>query len=120
VNKVSLAEKLALINEYWRPKVVGELNDQEVKLVKLKGEFVWHLHENADEMFLVLAGTVRIELRDQTVDLSSGEMLVVPRGVEHRTLAEEEAHVLIFETARTRNTGNIYDERFTAPDGVPV
>lgn len=120
VNKINLSEKLSLIHEYWRPKVVGEMNGQEVKLVKLQGEFVWHFHEKADELFLVLHGGLRLDFRDRSVNLGPREMIIVPKGVEHRSVAEDEAHVLIFEPASTRNTGNVYDDQLTAPDGVPI
>lgn len=116
--KVALAAKLALITEHWRPKVVGELNGQEVKLVKLLGAFPWHHHEAEDELFLCVAGRFRLEFRDRSVTLAPGEFLVVPRGVEHRPVADEEAAVLLFEPAATRNTGNITDPAFTAPNGV--
>ena len=118
--KVNLAEKLLLINEHWRPKVVGELNGQEVKLVKFKGEFVWHHHEKEDELFLCINGAMAVEFRDHNVVLHPGEFVIVPHGVEHRTLAEEEAHVLIFEPAATKNTGNINDAVFTAPNNVKI
>ena len=120
MEKVNLADKLSLIHEHWRPKVVGALNGPEVKLVKLQGVFVWHHHETEDEMFLVVNGSFRMELRDQSIDLRPGEFLIVPRGVEHRTIAESEAHVLIFEPAATRNTGNVVDPVFTAPMGVEI
>ncbi|MFN8574991.1 MAG: cupin domain-containing protein [Gemmatimonadaceae bacterium] len=118
--KVSLSDKLSRISEHWRPKVVGELNGQEVKLVKLQGEFVWHHHEQEDELFLVLHGHLRIEFRDRAVDLAPGEFLVVPKGVEHRPVAEQETHVLLFEPAATRNTGNVDHDTLTAPDGVRI
>jgi len=120
MNKGSLDQKFALINEHWRPKVVAQLNGQEVKLVKFQGIFPWHLHENEDEMFLVWRGQMTIEFRDRRVVLQPGEFCVVPRGVEHRTMAEAEAEVLIFEPAATRNTGNIAHEKFTAPNGVTI
>jgi mannose-6-phosphate isomerase-like protein (cupin superfamily) len=120
MEKVSLAEKLALIHEHWRPKVVGVLNGQEVKLVKFRGEFVWHHHEHEDELFLTVQGRFRVEFRDRVVELSPGEFLIVPRGVEHRTVADEEAHVLIFEPAATRNTGNVVDDVLTAPTGERI
>lgn len=120
MDKVSLAEKLALITEHWRPKVVAELNGQEVKLVKFQGEFVWHRHEQEDELFLGVQGRFRVEFRDRTVELGPGELLVVPRGVEHRTVADEEAEVLIFEPAATRNTGDVEDPDLTAPGGVRI
>ena len=117
---VSLAEKFALIDEHWRPKVAAELNGQELKLVKFQGVFPWHHHENEDELFLVWRGQMTIEFRNRTVTLGPGEMCVVPRGVEHRTAAEAEAEVLIFEPAATRNTGNVTDAMFTAPQGIKV
>ena len=115
MNKVNLAEKLEAISEHWRPDVVGELNGQEVKVVKFEGAFPWHHHETEDEMFLALKGSFRIEFRDRTVELEPGEFIVVPRGVEHRPVADEEVEVMLFEPAGTRNTGNIEDDRFTAP-----
>lgn len=115
--KVRIEEKFALINEHWRPKVVAELNGQEVKLVKIKGEFPWHQHDSEDEMFLAVRGTLRIEFRDRVVELSPGEFVVVPRGVEHRPVADEEVEVMLFESAGVRNTGNIVDAVFTAPTG---
>ena len=118
--KVNLAEKLALISEHWRPKVVGELNGQEVKLVKFQGTFVWHHHEHEDELFLGVRGRFRLEFRDRVVDVGPGEFIIVPRGVEHRTAAFEEAEVLVFEPAATRNTGNVEDTEFTAPIGVRI
>jgi mannose-6-phosphate isomerase-like protein (cupin superfamily) len=114
----SIEENFSRISEHWRPKVIAELNGQEVKLVKFQGEFPWHHHESADEMFLVWRGTMSVEFRDHTITLNAGEYCVVPRGVEHRTCADEEARVVLFEPATTRNTGNVVDERFTAPDGV--
>jgi mannose-6-phosphate isomerase-like protein (cupin superfamily) len=118
--KINIDQKFSLISEHWRPKIVAELNGQEVKLVKFKGEFVWHRHDSEDELFLVWRGSFRIEFRDRSVELHKGECLVVPRGVEHRTVAEEEVEVLIFEPAATRNTGNILDDRFTSPNGMKL
>lgn len=115
--KVNLAEKFALINEHWRPKVVGELNGQEIKLVKFQGEFPWHRHETEDEMFLAVKGSFRIEFRDKTVELNEGDFVIVPRGVEHRPVAETEVEVLLFEPANVKNTGNVTDEKYTAPIG---
>lgn len=111
VDKVNLAEKLALFSEHWSPKVVGDLNGQQVKLVKLQGPFVWHHHESEDELFLVLQGHLRMEFRERTVDVKPGEFIIVPHGVEHRPVAEEEVHVLLFEPASTLNTGNVRGER---------
>ncbi|MEX1113470.1 MAG: cupin domain-containing protein [Patescibacteria group bacterium] len=118
MDKVSLSAKLGLITEHWRPKVVGELNGQEVKLVKFKGTFVWHHHDQEDELFLGVSGRFRVEFRDREIELGPGEFIIVPRGVEHRTVAEEEAGVLVFEPAGTRNTGNVEHPEFTAPTGV--
>jgi mannose-6-phosphate isomerase-like protein (cupin superfamily) len=110
VEKVNIEEKLALFEEHWNPKVVGELNGQQVKLVKILGEFVWHHHDEEDELFLVVRGRFRMEFRDRHVWIEEGELIVVPRGVEHRPVAEEEAHVLLFEPASTLNTGNVRNE----------
>lgn len=118
MQKVNLAEKLAQIAEHWRPKIVGELNGQEVKLVKCQGVFPWHHHEHEDELFLVVRGQFRVEFRERIVTLNPGEFLIVPRGLEHRTAADEEAEVLIFEPAAVRNTGNVSDDVFTAPLGA--
>ena len=120
MHKVSLTEKFSLITEHWRPKVVAELNGQEVKLVKVRGEFVWHHHDLEDELFLVVRGSLRIEFRDRAVTLGPGELLVIPRGVEHRPVAEEEVEFMLFEPAATRNTGNVVHETLTAPDGARV
>lgn len=113
-NKVNLAQKLSLFDEHWSPKVVGELNGQHIKLVKLLGEFVWHRHDDEDELFLVVEGRFRMEFRDREVWLEEGEFIVVPRGVEHRPVAEEEACVLLFEPASTLNTGNVKGEMTVA------
>jgi mannose-6-phosphate isomerase-like protein (cupin superfamily) len=118
MEKVNIAKRLGMIVEHWRPRVVGELNGQEVKLVRLQGEFVWHHHDDADEFFLVIRGRLRIEFPDAAVELDPGEFLIVPRGVEHRTLAAEETEVLLFEPAGTRNTGNVEHPTLTAPSGV--
>ena len=117
---ISLAEKFALIQEHWRPKIVAELNGQEVKLVKFQGTFPWHQHPEQDELFLVWRGSMKIEFRDKLVELTEGELCVVPRQTEHRTLAEQEAWVLLFEPAGTRNTGDVVAEQFTAPPGERV
>jgi mannose-6-phosphate isomerase-like protein (cupin superfamily) len=117
MQKANLKEKFALINEHWRPKVVGELNGQEVKLVKFQGEFPWHQHEHEDEMFMAMKGNFRIEFRDKIVELAPGEFVIVPKGVEHRPVAENEVEVLLFEPAQLLNTGNITDEKYTAPIG---
>ena len=120
MEKIILEQKFASFSEHWRPKVVGELNGQEVKVVKFKGEFLWHHHEQEDEMFLVWHGRMRVEFRDRSVELGPGEFLIVPRGIEHRTAAEEEVEVVLFEPAATRNTGNVRDAQFTAPGGVTI
>jgi mannose-6-phosphate isomerase-like protein (cupin superfamily) len=111
MDKVNLHEKLALFSDHWSPTVVGELNGQQVKVVKLLGEFVWHKHDHEDELFLAVRGRFRMEFRDRYVWLEEGEFLIVPRGVEHRPVADEEAHVLLFEPATTLNTGDVRDER---------
>ena len=109
MDKVNLRTKLALFTDHWAPRIVGELNGQHVKLVKFQGEFVWHKHDVEDEMFLVLHGTFQMEFRDRTVSLTEGEFLIVPRGIEHRPVAAEEVHVLLFEPAGTLNTGDATD-----------
>jgi len=110
MDKVNLAEKFSHISEYWKPYIAGELNGQLVKLDKLKGEFVWHHHDREDELFLVVKGQFRIEFRDKTVSLKDGEFIIVPRGVEHRPVADEECWILLFEPASTLNTGNVENE----------
>jgi mannose-6-phosphate isomerase-like protein (cupin superfamily) len=117
---VDIRDKFELFQEHWRPKIVAELNGQEVKLAKFQGEFVWHSHAEADELFLVWRGRMRLELRERVLELGPGELVVVPRGVEHRTAADEETWVLIFEPAATRNTGEVRDERLTAPEGERI
>jgi mannose-6-phosphate isomerase-like protein (cupin superfamily) len=107
---VNLAEKFESITDHWDPKVIGALNGQEVKIAKVEGPFIWHHHENEDELFLVLKGVLRLEFRDGEVTLREGEIYVVPRGVEHRPVAQEEVHLLMFEPASTLNTGNIRSE----------
>lgn len=109
--KVVLAEKLASFTETWTPRIVGELNGQHVKLCHFEGAFVWHRHEQEDELFLVLGGKLDIELRDVVVSLAEGELFIVPRGVEHRPVARPRAEILLFEPASTLNTGDIRDER---------
>ena len=118
MDKVNLAQKLSQIHEHWRPKIIGELNGHEVKLVKCQGEFVWHHHEIEDELFLVVRGRLRVDFVDRSVELGPGELLIVPHGVEHRTVADEEVEVLLFESAGVRNTGNVEDPTLTAPQGV--
>ncbi len=111
---MNLAQRFALVDEHWSPKIAGELNGQHVKLVKILGEFVWHHHDEEDELFLAVKGRFRMEYRDREVWVEEGEFIVVPRGVEHRPVAEEEAHVLLFEPASTLNTGNVRNERTVA------
>jgi mannose-6-phosphate isomerase-like protein (cupin superfamily) len=107
MEKVNIEEKLSQIHDHWDPRIAGELNGQYVKLVKFQGEFVWHHHENEDELFLVMKGRFRMDFHDRQVWLEEGEFFIVPRGVEHRPVAPEEAHVLLFEPASTLNTGNV-------------
>lgn len=114
MQKINLAEKLSLFNDHWSPKIVGELNGQQVKLVKFQGEFDWHKHDHEDELFFVVKGRFRMEFRDRRVELEAGEFLIVPRGVEHRPVAEEEVHVMLFEPATTLNTGDVKNERTVA------
>jgi len=114
IEKVSLAQKFDLFNDYWSPRIAGELNDSYVKLAKLKGEFEWHHHDNEDELFLVVKGHLTIKLRDQDVKLNPGEFVIIPRGVEHLPVAAEEAHVLLLEPKSTLNTGNVQSERTVA------
>lgn len=114
VEKVNIAQKLTLFQDYWSPKIVGEINDSEVKLVKLKGEFVWHHHDVEDEMFLVVKGRLLIKLRDKDLWLDEGEFVIIPHGVEHMPVADSEVHIVLFEPKTTLNTGNVYNERTVA------
>ena len=114
MEKINIEQKLALFTEQWQPKIVGELNGQYVKLVKFQGPFVWHHHDIEDEMFLVVKGRFRMDYRDRSEWIEEGEFVIVPRGVEHKPVAEEEAHVLLFEPATTLNTGNVENERTVA------
>jgi mannose-6-phosphate isomerase-like protein (cupin superfamily) len=114
IEKVNIAEKFAKISEYWKPYIAAELNGQHVKLDKLKGEFVFHHHENEDELFLVVKGRFRMEFRDREEWFEEGEFIVVPRGVEHRPVADEECWIMLFEPASTLNTGNVRNERTVA------
>jgi mannose-6-phosphate isomerase-like protein (cupin superfamily) len=111
MDKVNIQEKFSLFNEYWNPKIAGELNDSYIKLAKLKGEFQWHYHENEDELFLVVKGKLLLKLRDKDIYLNEGEFFVVEKGVEHLPIAEEEAHVIFIEPKSTLNTGNLQSER---------
>jgi mannose-6-phosphate isomerase-like protein (cupin superfamily) len=115
MESTDLAEKFQQLTEHWRPQAVAELNGQEVRIVKFRGVFPWHHHADADEMFLVWKGSMKIEFRNEVVELKAGQMQVVPRGVEHRTMADDEVEVILFEPAGTRNTGNVEDPVFTAP-----
>jgi mannose-6-phosphate isomerase-like protein (cupin superfamily) len=114
MEKVTLASKFAAFSEHWSPKIVGELNGQHVKLVKFVGEFVWHHHDHEDEMFLVHRGQFRMELRDRHIELAAGDFLIVPRGVEHRPVADSEVEVILFEPVGTLNTGNVTSDRTVA------
>jgi mannose-6-phosphate isomerase-like protein (cupin superfamily) len=111
MDKINLEEKLALFAEHWQPRIVAELNGQQVKLVKVQGTFTWHHHDEEDELFLVVTGRLRMDFRDREVWLAPGELIVVPRGVEHRPHADEETAILLFEPASTLNTGNVRNER---------
>jgi len=111
IEKVNLAQKFGLFSDHWSPKIAGELNDSHVKLVKVKGEFVWHHHDHEDELFLVIKGRLVIRLQDGDVELNEGEFVVIPRGVEHQPYAEEEAQLLLLEPKTTLNTGNVQGER---------
>lgn len=110
MEKVNIAQKLSLFSDHWSPKIVGELNGQQVKLVKLKGEFVWHKHDDEDELFYVITGVLNMEFREKTVVINPGEFIIVPRGVEHRPVASEEVELMLFEPASTLNTGNTEGE----------
>jgi len=111
MGKINISEKLNLFNEYWSPKIVGEVNESYVKVAKLKGEFLWHIHENEDEMFYVIKGLLIIKFRDKDVILNEGEFVVIPRGIEHMPFAQEEVHVMLFEAKTTLNTGDVRNER---------
>ena len=111
MKKVNLLHKFSLFNDQWSPKIAGELNGQQVKLVKFQGEFVWHKHDNEDELFFVVKGSFTMELRDQNIELNEGEFLIIPKGVEHKPVAEKEAWIMLFEPATTLNTGDVIDEK---------
>ncbi|TFH39640.1 MAG: cupin domain-containing protein [Bacteroidia bacterium] len=110
MKKVNIGDKLSLVNNYWKPVIVGELNNQQVKLVKIKGEFIMHHHENEDELFLVIKGALRMDYGDHIEDINEGEFIIVPRGIKHRPIADTETHLLLFEPSTTLNTGNISNE----------
>ena len=118
--RISLDEKFALFSEHWRPKTIAAPNGQEIKIVKVQGEFPWHHHDDADEFFMVWRGRFRVEFRDRIVEMGPGECVVVPRGVEHRTCADDEAEIILIEPAGVVNTGNVDDTEFTAPTGVRI
>jgi mannose-6-phosphate isomerase-like protein (cupin superfamily) len=120
IKKVNLSEKFALIDEYWSPRIAGELNDSYVKLAKLKGEFIWHHHENEDELFLVVQGELVIELRNQKAKLVEGEFIIIPKGVEHRPVTADEVQVMLIELKSTINTGNVQNERTVKNDEIIV
>ena len=110
-DKINISEKFTLIQSYWDPKIIGELNNQHVKLVKFKGEFDWHKHDNEDELFFVLNGNFKMQFREKTVTLNKNDMIIVPRGIEHCPKSKEEVHVMLFEPASTVNTGNVKSEK---------
>src|SRR5262249_41355834 len=116
IETVNLAQKLSLFADYWSPRIAGELNDSYIKLVKVKGEFVWHQHELEDELFLVVKGNLLIKLRDRDLHVGEGEFVVIPRGVEHLPVAEEEVHILLLEPKTTVNTGDVQNEGTVPPE----
>ena len=111
MNKVNISEKFAQFKDFYNPRIIGELNGQHVKAVKLKGDFIWHHHESEDELFFVIKGKLKMEFREKTVEVNPGEFIIVPRGIEHRPVAEDEVHILLFEPDSTVNTGNVDNER---------
>ena len=111
MEKVNLAQKLSLFNEHWSPKIIGDLNESHIKVAKLKGEFVWHHHDHEDEMFLVISGKLTIRFKDEDVELTEGEFLIIPKGVEHLPVAKEEVSVMLIEPKGTLNTGNVKNDR---------
>ncbi len=113
IKKVNLSEKLATFSEHWSPKIIGELNNQHVKIAKVKGDFVMHQHDHEDELFYIISGTLFIEMNDQTLELHPGELVVIPKGTSHRPYASEEASIMLFEPATTVNTGNLKDNNLT-------
>ena len=111
MNKINISQKLAQFNDHWNPRIIGELNKQHVKLAKIKGEFIWHKHDDEDEMFLVLKGTLKIAFRDRTETIQENEIIIVPKGVEHKPIAEQEVSIMLFEPVTTINTGDLENER---------
>ncbi len=111
MEKINLIKKLDLIKEHWSPKIVGEVNDVYIKLVKFKGDFIWHFHEEEDELFFVVKGTMVMKLRDKDIELKDGEFIIIPKGVEHMPVSDEEVHLMLVEPKSTENTGNIQSER---------
>ena len=119
MNKVNISEKLNLINEYWKPKIIGELNGQQIRIVKIKGEFIFHEHDQEDEFFMVIKGILKMELKDKVIELKEGECIIIPKGILHKPVAEKEAHLLLFEPATVLNTGNIRNElTVESPDRI--
>jgi len=114
ISKINIEEKFSQFSDYWNPRIIGELNGQYVKLAKVQGEFIWHKHDEEDELFMLIEGNFRLELRDQTIQLKPGEMVIIPKGVEHKPVAEGEAHIMLFEPKEVVNTGNIKNERTRA------
>ena len=111
MKKINISQKLAQFKDHWNPRIIGELNQQHVKIAKLKGEFIWHKHDEEDEMFLVLKGTLKIAFRDRTETIQENEIIIVPKGIEHKPIAEEEVSIMLFEPATTINTGALENER---------
>ncbi|MHB8061628.1 MAG: cupin domain-containing protein [Ruminiclostridium sp.] len=111
MEKIIIEEKLSLFNEYWSPRIIGEVNESYVKIAKFKGDFIWHTHENEDEMFYVLKGVLTIKFRDKDISLQEGECIVIPRGIEHMPVADEEVHVMLIESKTTLNTGDVVNDR---------
>jgi len=110
IEKVNIEEKLTKVNDYWKPRVIGELNGQQVKVTKLKGEFVWHKHDSEDEMFFIIKGELEMQLRDGSINIKPGEFIIIPKGMEHRPVARDEVHLILFEPASTLNTGNVRND----------
>jgi len=110
IEKVNIEEKLSRINDYWNPRIIGELNGQQVKVTKLKGEFVWHKHDSEDEMFFIIKGELEMQLREGSINIKPGEFIIIPKGMEHRPVARDEVHLILFEPASTLNTGNVRND----------